>query len=239
MVYPLPAAMVSCGNQEKPNIVTVAWTGTICTNPAMTYISLRKTRFSYDLIKEAGVFVINLTTRKLVRATDYCGVRSGRDVDKFQEMQLTPVFDETTGCAMIAESPVNIVCRVTEIKELGSHDMFLAEVVTIYVDDQYMDEAGKFHLNSTDLIAYSHGAYFTLGEQLGTFGYSVMKTKTLKGKGHVASPAVASKRTKVEEGPEKKQGTPRGKGSNKQGAKSSTPRGKATKGKASSKKRKK
>lgn len=182
MVYPLPAIMVSCGTEEKPNIVTVAWTGTICTNPAMTYISLRKTRFSYDIIKESGVFTINLTTRKLVKATDFCGVRSGRDYDKFQEMHLTPSFDEETGCAMIEESPVNIVCRVTEIKELGSHDMFLAEVVNVYVDDKYMDEKGKFHLNSTDLIAYSHGAYFTLGQQLGTFGYSVMKPKTVEKK---------------------------------------------------------
>ncbi|MGL5674806.1 MAG: flavin reductase family protein [Cellulosilyticaceae bacterium] len=182
MIYPLPAVMVSCGTEEKPNIVTVAWTGTICTNPAMTYISLRKTRFSYNIIKESGVFTINLTTRKLVKATDFCGVRSGRDYDKFQEMHLTPSFDEETGCAMIEESPVNIVCRVTEIKELGSHDMFLAEVVNVYVDDKYMDEKGKFHLNSTDLIAYSHGAYFTLGQQLGTFGYSVMKPKTVEKK---------------------------------------------------------
>lgn len=185
MIYPLPAVMVSCGDATCPNIVTVAWTGTICTNPAMTYISLRKTRFSYDLIKMSGYFTINLTTRRLVKATDFCGVRSGRDYDKFKEMDLTAVYDEDTGCTMIEESPVNIVCRVTEIKELGSHDMFLAEVVAVYVDDTYMDEKGKFHLNATDLIAYSHGSYFTLGQQLGTFGYSVMKPKTTKKKAEV------------------------------------------------------
>lgn len=182
MIYPLPAVMVSCGNEEKANIVTVAWTGTICTNPAMTYISLRPTRYSYDMIKKTGYFVINLTTRALVKATDYCGVRSGRDVDKFEEMNLTCIYDDQTGCPMIEESPVQVVCKVSEIKELGSHHMFIGEVQNVYVDETYIDETGKFHLNQTGLIAYSHGAYFTLGEQLGTFGYSVMKKKTKKGK---------------------------------------------------------
>lgn len=182
MVYPLPAVMISCGNEAKPNIVTVAWTGTICTNPAMTYISLRKTRFSYALIEETGYFTINLTTKSLVRATDFCGVRSGRDYDKFKEMNLTPVYDEDTGCPMILESPVSVVCKVMEIKELGSHDMFIAQVLNVYVDDQFIDEKDKFHLNASDLIAYSHGAYFTLGEKQGTFGYSVMKPKTVKEK---------------------------------------------------------
>ena len=182
MIYPLPAVMVSCGTSEQPNIVTVGWTGTVCTNPAMTYISLRKTRHSYQLIEESGCFVINLTTRKLVKATDFCGVKSGRDLNKFKEMQLTPVIDDETGCPMIEESPVSIVCRVTEIKELGSHDMFIAEVTNVYIDDAFMDETGKFHLNHSDLITYSHGTYFTLGEALGTFGYSVMKPKTQKDK---------------------------------------------------------
>lgn len=185
MIYPLPAAMVSCGNEEKSNIVTVAWTGTICTNPPMTYISLRPSRYSYDLIKESGTFVINLTTRDLTRATDFCGVRSGRNVDKFKEMKLTPIYDNQTGCAMIEESPVNVECRVTEIKELGSHHMFIAEVIAVYVDEKYIDENGKFHLNKTDLIAYSHGSYFTLGDELGTFGYSVMKPKKKKKKTQV------------------------------------------------------
>lgn len=180
MIYPLPAVMVSCGTKENANIVTVAWTGTVCTNPAMTYISLRPTRHSYDMIKESGVFVINLTTRDLVKATDFCGVRSGRDYNKFEEMELTVDCNNDTGCPMIGESPVCIECEVTEIKELGSHHMFLAKVLNVYADEAYMDEKGKFHLNDTDLIAYSHGTYFTLGEELGTFGYSVMKPKTKK-----------------------------------------------------------
>ncbi|MGL4345792.1 MAG: flavin reductase family protein [Cellulosilyticaceae bacterium] len=178
MIYPLPAVMVSCGTEDNANIVTVAWTGTICTNPAMTYISLRPSRHSYDLIKETGKFVINLTTRDLVKATDFCGVRSGRDLDKFKEMNLTLDCDNDTGCPMIGESPVCIECEVTEIKELGSHHMFIAKVLNVYADEAYMDEKGKFHLNDTDLIAYSHGTYFTLGDQIGTFGYSVMKPKT-------------------------------------------------------------
>lgn len=176
MIYPLPAAMISCGNEEKPNIVTVAWTGTICTNPPMTYISLRPSRYSYALIKESGYFVINLTTKKLVKATDYCGVRSGRDVDKFKEMSLTPIYEEESRAPMIKESPVHIVCKVTEIKELGSHHMFMASVQSVYIEDEYLDEKGKFHLNQTNLLAYSHGTYFNLGEELGTFGYSVKKT---------------------------------------------------------------
>lgn len=185
MVYPLPAIMVSCGDQEKPNIVTVAWTGTICTNPPMTYISLRPSRYSYALIKEKGYFVINLTTRALVKATDFCGVRSGRDVDKFKEMKLTANCNNSVGVPMIEESPVNIVCKLKEIKPLGSHDLFIADVLEVYVEDAYMDEKGKFHLNQTDLIAYSHGAYLTLGEELGTFGYSVKKTKVVNGKQEV------------------------------------------------------
>ncbi len=178
MVYPIPAAMISCGDLERTNIVTVGWTGTICTNPAMTYISLRPSRFSYNIIKETGYFVINLTTRDLAYATDYCGVKSGRDYDKFKEMGLTPIWDEDTKCPMIGESPVSIVCEVTEIKELGSHDMFIAKVLNIYVNEEFMDEKGKFHLNDSDLIAYSHGTYLTLGEPLGTFGYSVRKGGT-------------------------------------------------------------
>jgi flavin reductase (DIM6/NTAB) family NADH-FMN oxidoreductase RutF len=143
MIYPLPAAMVSCGDLERTNIVTVGWTGTICTNPAMTYISLRKSRFSYDIIKETGYFVINLTTRDLAYATDYCGVKSGRDVNKFEQMHLTPIWDEDTKCPMIGESPVSVVCEVTEIKELGSHDMFIAKVLNVYVNEAFLDEKGK------------------------------------------------------------------------------------------------
>lgn len=176
MLYPLPAVMVSCQRKgEKPNIVTVAWCGTVCTNPAMVYISLRPERYSYDIIKETGVFVINLTTEKLTRAADYCGVRSGRDVDKFKEMHLTPEEGPKTGAPMIAESPVNLECQVTEIKELGSHHMILALVKAVHVDETYLDPKGKFELNRTGLMAYSHGAYLSLGKPLGTFGYSVRK----------------------------------------------------------------
>lgn len=178
MVYPLPAVMVSCGRKgERPNILTVAWTGTVCTNPAMVYISVRPERFSYPIIRDTGEFVINLTTKKLARATDYCGVRSGRDVDKFQEMHLTAVKAEHVAAPLIGESPVNIECRVREIRELGSHHMFLAEVLCVHVDSSYMGETGKFELNKTGLLAYSHGEYLELGKKIGTFGYSVRKRK--------------------------------------------------------------
>lgn len=177
MIYPLPAVMVSCGNETEANIVTVAWTGTICTNPPMTYISLRPSRYSYDLIKESGYFVINLTTESIVKETDFCGVKSGRDIDKFKEMNLTCIRDEETHCPMIGESPVSIVCETVEIKELGSHHMFIANVKAVYVDESYMDEKGKFQLNETGLVAYSHGSYLSIGEELGTFGYSISKKK--------------------------------------------------------------
>lgn len=176
MLYPLPAVMVSCKREgEKPNIITVAWAGTICTNPAMVSISVRKERYSYNIIKESGEFVINLTTKELCRATDYCGVRSGKDVDKFKEMGLTVQESVHIGAPGIAESPVNIECRLKEIKELGSHDMFIAEVLGVTVDDRYLNETGKFELNSAELVTYSHGEYFLLGEKLGKFGYSVEK----------------------------------------------------------------
>ncbi len=177
MVYPVPAVMVSCKRgDETPNIITVAWCGTVCSTPAMVSISVRKERYSYDIIKESGEFVINLVTKKLTKATDYCGVRSGRDVDKFSEMKLTPLPSKYINAPGIEESPVNIECKVTQVIELGSHDMFLAEVLGVTVDDSLMDEAGKFHLNKAGLVAYSHGEYYTLGELVGTFGYSVKKT---------------------------------------------------------------
>ena len=179
MLYPLPAVMVSVGDKNgNKNILTVAWTGTICTNPAMVYISVRPERYSYEMIRQTNEFVINLTTEKLIRATDYCGVRSGRDVDKWKEMHLTPEIASTLSYApMIAESPVNIECQVTEIKELGSHHMFLAEVQAVHVDQAYMTETGKFELNKTGLVAYSHGTYLETGKPIGTFGYSVHKNK--------------------------------------------------------------
>lgn len=178
MLYPVPAVMVSCGREgEKPNIITLAWVGTVCSDPAMVSISIRKERYSYDIIKESGEFVINLVTKELTRATDYCGVRSGRDVDKFKEMGLTPLPSQHIKAPGISESPVNIECKVKDIIPLGSHDMFLAEVAGVTVDDSYMNENGKFELNQTGLTAYSHGEYYELGEKIGKFGYSVEKRK--------------------------------------------------------------
>lgn len=178
MVYPVPAVMVSLQDlQGKKNIITVAWTGTICSSPAMTYISVRKERYSHSMLKETGEFVINLSTEKLTRAVDYCGVRSGRDVDKFKEMGLTAIPATKVAAPMIAESPVNIECRVTQVLELGSHDMFLAEVLAVNVDDRYIDEKGKFHLTQAHPMVYSHGSYYGLGKELGTFGYSVRKKR--------------------------------------------------------------
>lgn len=176
MLYPVPAVMVSCRRpDEKPNIITVAWAGTVCSSPAMVSISVRKERYSYDILKETGEFVINLVTGKLVRQADYCGVRSGRDVDKFREMRLTELPSRTVDAPGIAESPVNIECRVVEVKPLGSHDLFLAEVTNVTIEDSYLDENGRFDLNRAGLVAYSHGEYFELGRKVGTFGYSVRK----------------------------------------------------------------
>lgn len=183
MLYPVPAAMVSVADKAgNTNIITVAWTGTVCSDPAMLYISVRPERYSYHMIRETGEFVVNLTTKKLVRAADYCGVRSGRDVDKWKEMKLTPGKAQKVCAPIIEESPVNLECRVTEVKELGTHHMFLAEVVAVDVDEAYLNEKGKFELNSTELVAYSHGEYLETGRCLGTFGYSVKKPvkKTVK-----------------------------------------------------------
>lgn len=178
MLYPLPAVMISCQRpDEKPNIITVAWAGTICSDPAMVSISVRPERYSYDIIKETSEFVINLTTRDLTYATDFCGVKSGRDIDKFKEMKLTPSKSSKVSCPGIAESPVNIECKVKQIIPLGTHDMFIAEVVAVQISEKYMDENNKFNLNSTGLMTYSHGEYFSLGEKLGKFGYSVAKKK--------------------------------------------------------------
>ena len=179
LIYPLPAVLVSCGEtEEEKNLLTVAWTGTICSDPAMCYISVRKERHSHAILKRTGEFVINLTTRALCRATDWCGVRSGRDYDKFKEMNLTPLWAKHVKAPLVAESPVAIECRVKQVLELGTHDMFIAEVVGIEVDPQYINpETGKFELERADLVAYSHGEYYTLGEKIGTFGYSVRKKR--------------------------------------------------------------
>ncbi len=179
MLYPLPAVMVSTADKSgESNIITVAWTGTICSDPAMLYISVRPERYSYHMIRETGEFVVNLTTERLARATDWCGVKSGRDVDKWKEMKLTKGKAQKLSYApVIEESPVNIECRVTEIKELGTHHMFIAEVAAVQADEDYMDKKGKFELNASGLLAYSHGEYMTLGIKLGKFGWSVKKLR--------------------------------------------------------------
>lgn len=183
MLYPVPVVMVSCKRaDERPNIITVAWAGTVCSDPAMLSVSIRKERYSHDIIKESGEFVVNLVTGELTRACDWCGVRSGKDFDKFEEMKLTEYTSEYMDAPAISESPVNIYCKVKQILELGSHDIFVAEVVGVTVDDKYMDENGRFELSKTGLITYSHGEYFLLGKKLGKFGYSVKKNVRSKKK---------------------------------------------------------
>ena len=184
MLYPLPAVMVSMADKDgKPNIITLAWVGTVCTNPPVVSISVRPERYSYPIIKETGEFVINLTTKDLTFATDYCGVKSGRDVDKFKEMNLTPIPGVHVKAPMIEESPVNMECRVREIVPLGSHHMILADVLAVHADEKYMDERGKFNLNQAEPMIYSHGGYYGCGELLGTFGYSVKKQEKKVEKG--------------------------------------------------------
>ena len=188
MVYPVPAVMVTAADREgKSNIITIAWTGTVCTNPPMAYISVRPERYSYGMLKETGEFVINLTTEQLVRATDYCGVKSGRDTDKWKETGLTPIPAQEVNVPLIKESPVNIECRVSEIRELGSHHMFLARVVAVDVDEAYLNEQGRFELQKAAPIVYSHGEYYGLSSLLGTFGYSVRK-KTVPARGNKKRP---------------------------------------------------
>ena len=178
MIYPIPAVMVSVTDGKgQDDIITVAWTGTICTNPPMAYISVRPERFSYHMIKETGEFVINLTTEELAAATDYCGVRSGRDVDKFKETGLTREKADIVKAPMIKEAPVSIECRVKEIIPLGSHDMFVAEVLSIDADEKYIDEKGAFDISKCNLIAYANGGYYPLEKKIGKFGYSVQKKK--------------------------------------------------------------
>ena len=176
MLYPLPAVMVSASDKEgNSNILTVAWTGTVCSDPAMLYISVRPERYSYHMIRETGEFVVNLTTRGLAFATDYCGVKSGRDTDKFRDMKLHLLPGEVVKAPLLEESPVNIECCVKQILRLGSHDMFLAQVAAVHAQEAYMDSKGRFRLDKAQPIAYSHGGYYLLGEKLGTFGYSVRK----------------------------------------------------------------
>ncbi len=180
MLSPLPAVMVSCGTIEKPNIITIGWTGILATHPPKTYISVRPTRYSHQLIKESGEFVINLTTEALVKATDFCGVRSGKNTDKFKECGLTAVPCSELSAPMIDEAPVSIECRVSDIVPLGTHDMFIADIVGVNIDQSLIDESGALHLERAKLIAYSHGDYFALGKKLGDFGFSVRKKSTIK-----------------------------------------------------------
>ncbi len=181
MLYPVPAVMVSCKRKdERPNIITVAWAGTVCSDPAMVSISVRPDRYSHSLIEESGEFVVNLVTDKLAKICDWCGVRSGRDYDKFREMRLTEYTSGLMETPAIAESPVNIYCRVIKSEKLGSHDMFIGEVMGVTVDDAYMDDKGRFALESCGLITYSHGEYYALGRKLGKFGYSVERQDNKK-----------------------------------------------------------
>lgn len=179
MVYPIPAALVSCGTSvDDSNLVTVAWTGTVCTDPAMLYISLRPERHSYDIIRRTMEFTLNLTTEQICRATDWCGVKSGRDFNKWAETGLTPQPGVSVSCPSVAESPLSIECRVRSIVPLGSHHMFIAEVLGVLADDRYLDpDTGAFDLAASGLVAYCHGGYFALGQKLGKFGFSVQKKK--------------------------------------------------------------
>ena len=180
--YPIPAVLVSCGNMEKSNLITVAWTGIINTNPPLIYISVRPERYSYKIIKETREFVINLTNEKLVYATDWCGVKSGAKFDKFEEMKLTKEKAKFVRCPLIKESPVSIECKVIEEKNNGSHTMFLAEVLSIDADEKYIDQNGSFDISKCNLIAYANGGYYALGKEIGKFGYSVQKKKKNKKK---------------------------------------------------------
>lgn len=177
LLSPTPAALVTCGTLENPNVLTVAWTGIICSNPAMTYVSIRPERWSHHIIEENGEFCINITTADLARAADFCGVRSGRDTDKFKEMKLTPLEASAVKAPIIAQSPLSLECKVKEIKRLGSHDMFIAEIVAVDVEDKYVDETGKLNLRQSGVIFYSHGEYFSQGKKLGQMGYTVKKKR--------------------------------------------------------------
>lgn len=180
MLYPVPVVMVSCGDGERSDIVTVAWTGTICTNPPMVYISLRPSRYSYDIIKKSREFVINLTNEKLAKTADECGVKSGRDIDKWKVMKIEQLPSKVVAAPSVKESPICIECKVENILELGSHHMFIAKVVAVNVDGKYMDEKNKFDLTKADMVVYNHGEYIGLSKVIGTFGYSVKKKKTRK-----------------------------------------------------------
>ncbi len=180
LLAPVPPALISCGTVDKPNVMTAAWTGIINSEPPMTYVSIRPSRFSHALIKQSGEFVINLTTLSLVEAADYCGVKSGRDTDKFAAMHLTPIACSKISAPQVLESPLSLECKVKNIMSLGSHDMFVAEIVAVNVDEKFIDEKGHLDLEKAGLVAYSHGHYYTLGRNLGGFGFSVNKKRLKK-----------------------------------------------------------
>nr|WP_303863344.1 flavin reductase family protein [Alkalibaculum bacchi] len=182
MLAPVPPVMVTCGTLEKPNVLTIGWTGILNTIPPKTYISVRPSRYSYDLIKENGEFIINLTTTHMIKAADYCGVRSGRNEDKFAVTGLHIEEASKVTCPMLVESPVSLECSVTDVVSLGSHDMFIADILAVNVDSSFIDKEGKFHLDKCSLAAYAHGEYFSLGEKIGSFGFSVKKKKKKKKK---------------------------------------------------------
>ena len=178
MLAPVPPALVSCSDGEHDNLITVGWTGIICTEPAKTYISLRPERYSHELISKTGEFVINLPSSHIIRSIDFCGVRSGRKVDKFKECRLTKEKATEVSCPMVAESPISLECRVTDVIKLGTHDMFMADIVAVNVDERYVDEKGELKIEQCSLAAYAHGSYFALGKKIGSFGYSVKKKST-------------------------------------------------------------
>lgn len=180
LMAPVPPALISCAHGGKDNLITIAWTGIINSEPAKTYISVRPSRYSYDLIKNSGEFVINMPSSHIVRSIDFCGVKSGKDVDKFSACRLTREKASVVSCPMVAESPVSIECKVTEIVPLGTHDMFIADIVAVNIDERYIDEKGKFHPEKCAFAAYAHGQYFALGKKIGSFGYSVKKKKSRK-----------------------------------------------------------
>ncbi len=185
LLAPVPPAMISCGTLEKPNVMTAAWTGIINSEPPMTYVSIRPSRYSHEIISKTKEFVINMTTLDLVKAADYCGVKSGRTVDKFKEMNLTAAPSSVIKAPQIAQSPVSLECQVTAIHSFETHDMFLAKIVAVQVDDRYIDEAGKLWMEKMGLVAYAHGSYFTMGRLLGKFGFSVEKKPKKQPKAHL------------------------------------------------------
>lgn len=194
MLSPLPPVLVSCGTVDNPNMMTVAWTGIVCTEPTLTYVSIRPSRYSYDIIKKTGEFVINMPTWKMVSAVDFCGVKSGKDMDKFKETGLTPQPCSQITAPQIEEAPISIECKVKSVTPYGTHDMFLAEVVAVNVDDKYIDSKGALDLEKAGIIAFAHGKYYTLGRNIGSFGFSVNKA-LLKQKQEMSKVEVVEKKT--------------------------------------------